>query len=91
MNPNFPDGLLDRKFFSATDAETAPSIPRFAPTQGIKSKKNVSGLTPKDSLISAEAIKRVVGQIRETQEATRELSAGIDPRFERFPIGGLQS
>jgi hypothetical protein len=40
--------------------------------QDIKSKKDLAGLAPKGRFISTEAVKRVVGQIGETQKATRE-------------------
>jgi hypothetical protein len=55
----------------------APSIPWFAAIQGIKSKKDLAGLAPKGSFISAEAVECVVGQIGESQKATRELGGGM--------------
>ena len=78
---------LDREYLLAADTETAPSIPWFAAIQGIKSKKDLAGLAPKGCFISAEAVERVVGQIGETQKATRELSGRIDIRFDRFRHG----
>jgi hypothetical protein len=56
-------GIVDREFLSAAYTEAAPSIPRFAPIQGIKSKKDLPGLAPKGCLISAEAVNRVIGHI----------------------------
>ena len=67
--------------------ETAPSILCFAAIQGVKRKQDLAGLAPKRCFISAEAIERVVGQIGETQKATRELSGRIDIRFDRFRHG----
>ena len=80
-------GLVDQEFSPTADTETALSIPWFAAIQGIKRKQNVAGLAPKGCFISAEAIDRVVSQIGETQKATRELSGGIDGRFDRFRRG----
>ena len=54
----------------------APSIPWFAAIQDIKSKKDLAGLAAEGCFISAEAVERVVGQIGETQKATRELGSG---------------
>ena len=68
----------------------APSIPWFAAIQDIKSKKDLAGLAPEGCFISAEAVERVVGQIGETQKATRELSGRIDIRFDRFRHGAAR-
>ena len=77
-------GIVDREF---AEAETAPSIPWLAAIQGIKSKKDLAGLAPKGCFISAEAVEHVVGQIGESQKATRELGGGIDSHFDGFPDG----
>ena len=60
------------------DTETAPSIQGFAAIQDIKCKQNLAGL-------AVEAVERVVGQIGETQEATRDLSGGIGGDFGTEP------
>jgi hypothetical protein len=64
-------GLVDREYPPAADTESAPSTPWFAAIQSIKSKEDLSGLAPKGCFISAESVERIVGEIRETQEATR--------------------
>jgi hypothetical protein len=38
----------------------------------------VAGLAPQGCFIAAEAIEREVGQIGETQKATREIGSGIN-------------
>jgi len=68
----------------AAETETAPSLLRFAAIQGIESKQDPTGLAPQGCFIPAEAIERVVGQIGETQKATRKVSVGFDGRFDRF-------
>jgi hypothetical protein len=62
----------------------------FAAIQGIKRKQDLADLAPKDCFISAEAVERVVGQIGETQKATRELSGGIGGKFDRFRRGASE-
>jgi hypothetical protein len=46
----------------------------FAAIQGIERKQDLAGLAPKGCLIAAQAIEREVGQIGQTQKATRESS-----------------
>ncbi len=41
-------------------------------------------MAPKGCFIPAEAIERVVGQIGETQKATRQVSVGLNGKFDRF-------
>jgi hypothetical protein len=60
---------------------TGVSILRFVAIQGIKRKEDLADLAPKGCFISAEAIERVIGQIGETQKATRELSGLMDRWF----------
>ena len=67
--------------------EAAPSIVGFAPIQGVQCKQDLAGLAPKGCFIPAEAIEGVVGQIGETQEATRELSGLINGRSDRYRHG----
>ena len=43
-----------------------------------------AGLAPKGCFISTEAIEREVGQISETQKATRKVSSGIDAGSTEF-------
>src|SRR5580692_9535074 len=84
-------GFVGRQSLPAAETETAASILWFAAIQGIKPKQDLADLAPKGRLISAEALERVVGQIRETQKATRELSGGIDAKFDRFRHGVICS
>jgi hypothetical protein len=51
---------------------------RFATIQCIESKQDLAGLAPQGCSISAKAIKCEVGQIGQTQKATREVSGCID-------------
>ena len=74
---------VGRRFLPVADTETAPSLLWLATIQCIESKQDLAGLAPKGCFISAEAIEREVGQIGETQKATREVSGGIDGRFDR--------
>ena len=78
---------LGRQLLSTADAETAPSFLRFAAIQGIECKQDLANVAPKGCFISTEAIERVVGQIGETQKATRELSVMIDGRVDKCRIG----
>ena len=55
----------------------------FAAVQGIESKQDLADLAPKRCFVAAEAIEREVGQIGQTQKATREVSGAIDGRFDR--------
>ncbi len=73
----------------AIKTETACSFLRFATIQGIESKQDPTGLAPQGCFIAAEAIEREVGQIGETQEASREVSVGSNGRFDSFrpPVG----
>ena len=66
--------FVGRKFLPAADVDTAPSFLRFAAIQGIERKQDLAGLAPEGCFISAEAVKRVVGQIGQAQKATREVS-----------------
>ena len=66
------------------ETETAPSLLWFAAIQGIESKQDPAGLAPQGCFIAAEAIEREVGQIGQTQKATRKVSVGFDGRFDRF-------
>ena len=51
----------------------------FAVIQGVQRKQDLAGLTPKCCFIPAEAIECVVGQIGETQKATRlDLTTGLE-------------
>jgi hypothetical protein len=59
-------------------------------SQGIKRKQDLADLAPKGFFISAEAVERVVGQVGETQRATRELSGGIGGKFDRFRRGASE-
>jgi hypothetical protein len=68
----------------AADTETAPSLLWFAAIQGIESKQDPTDLAPKSCFVSAEAIQREVGQIGETQKATRKVGVGFNGRFRRF-------
>ena len=88
------DGLLDqpaRTFVGKITgskprdrhAETAPSIVGFAAIQGVQRKQDLAGLAPNCCFIPAEAIECVVGQIGETQKATRELGGRINGRSDR--------
>jgi hypothetical protein len=52
----------------------------FAAIQGIERKQDLGNLTPKGCFIATEAIEGEVREIGKTQEATRELSVGIDSR-----------
>src|SRR4029077_5620028 len=79
--------LVVRQSLPAVEAETAPSVLWFAAIQGIKRKQDLADLAPKGRFISAEAIERVIGQVGEMQEAPRELSGGMDDRFDRFRRG----
>jgi hypothetical protein len=56
----------------------------------IKRKQDLADLAPKGCFISAEAVERVVGQVGETQKATRELSGGIGGKFDRFRRGASE-
>ena len=78
---------MGRQALPTADTETAPSVLWFAAIQGIKRKQDLAVLAPKGCFISAEAVERVVGQIGETQKATRELSGGIGGKFDRFRRG----
>ena len=69
---------------SAAEMETAASFLWFAAIQDIEHKQDLAGLAPKGRIVSAEAIERIVGQIGETQKATREVSARIDGMIDRF-------
>jgi len=75
--------IVDREFLSAAYTEAAPSLPRFAAVQGIKSKKDLPGLAPKGCFISAEAVDRVVGHIGKSQKAKREFAGGMHSRLDR--------
>jgi len=74
---------VGRRFLPVAVTETAPTLLWPATTQSIESKQNPPGLAPKSCFVSAEAIEREVGQIGETQKATREVSGAIDGRFDR--------
>ena len=76
--------LVGRQVLPAADTERTTSVLRFAAIQGIKRKQDLADLAPKGRFISAEAIERVIGQVGEMQEAPRELSGGMDDRFDRF-------
>ena len=78
---------VGRQLLPTADAETALSILWFAAIQGIKRKQDLAGLAPKGCFIPAEAIECVVGQIGETQKATRELSGRINCRSDSFRHG----
>jgi hypothetical protein len=62
----------------AADAETTPSILRFAPIQCVEGKQDLADLAPKDCFIPAEPVECKVGQIGEAQKATREVGGRID-------------
>jgi hypothetical protein len=66
------------------DKEAAPSLLGFATVQCIERKQDPAGLAPQGCFIAAEAIEREVGQIGETQEATRKFSVGFNRRFDGF-------
>ena len=53
----------------------------FTAIQSIESKENLAGLPPKGCFVSAEAVERIVGQIRQTQKATRNVSGGKSDHF----------
>jgi hypothetical protein len=72
-------GIVDRDFLSVAYTETASSIAWFAPAQDVKCEQNLTDLAPKGCFISAKAVESTVGQIGETQKATRELMAGLTP------------
>src|SRR5689334_3095367 len=59
-------GLAEPEFLPVAGTETPPSLAWSAAIQDVKSKEDPAGLTPKSCFISAEAVERVVGQIRET-------------------------
>jgi hypothetical protein len=49
--------------------------------------QKASGLAPKSYFISAEPVERVVGQIGQTQKATREVGGRVNGRPNRFQPG----
>src|SRR5947209_1316546 len=63
----------------------------FAAIQGVERKQDLASLAPEGCFIAAEAIKRGVGQIGETQKTTRELNGNIECRFNRFRAGAGHS
>ena len=73
-----------RPVLPAADVKTAPSLLWFATIQGIEGKQDPAGLAPKGCFIPTEAIEREVGQISETQKATRKVSSGIDAGSTEF-------
>ena len=81
-------GIVARQFLSTAETEAAPSIPWFAATQYIKCKQNLAGLARKGFFISAEAVERIVGQIGETQKATRRTLAEEDG-LSMSPVPGI--
>ena len=56
----------------------APSVLWFAAIQCVERKQDLADLAPKGRFISAELVKRIVGQIGETQKAMRQVGVGID-------------
>jgi hypothetical protein len=78
---------IGRQVLPVTDTETAPSLLWFATIQCIESEQDPAGLAPQSCFISAEAVECEVGQIGETQKATREVSVGFNGRFDRPWVG----
>jgi hypothetical protein len=54
----------------------APSFLWFAAIQGIKRLDDLASLAPGGSFIATDSIERVIGQIAEPQETTREFKIG---------------
>ena len=59
--------------WAAAHAKTGPSLPWLATIQGGERKEDLASLAPKRCFIPTEAVKRVAGQIGETQKAPSEV------------------
>ncbi len=70
--------LISRQVWPAAATETAPPLLWFATIQRVEGKQDLADLTPKNGFVAAEPIQSEVGQISETQKATREVGGGID-------------
>src|SRR5260370_14178556 len=82
---------VGRHALPTTDTASASSFLWFAALQGIERIEDLTSLAPEGCFIAAEAIKREVGQIGETQKTTRELNGSIECRFNRFRAGAGHS
>ena len=65
-------------FVSFAVSKGPPSILRLAAIQGIKREQDLTGLAPKNCFIPAQTVKRVTGQISQTQKATCKVDGGIN-------------
>ena len=74
---------VDIPFLSAAELEIAPSLLRLSPTQRIERKQDLSGLAPKNRLVSAESVECIARQISEAQIAVRKVRS----RINRVPHG----
>ena len=77
-------GLVGRQVLPVAGMEMALPILWFAAIQSIKRNQDLADLARKVYFVAVEAVERVVGQIGETQKATRELSIGMDGMLAGF-------
>jgi hypothetical protein len=74
---------------STSEREGPLSFLRLSAIQNFKSEEDLTGLAPERGLIPTEAIEREVGQIGQTQKATRELDCRtivFDPIYRIQPV-----
>ena len=83
----FIGGFVGRQLSPTRDTGSTPSLLWFAAIQGVERKQDPADLAPKRCFVSAQPIEREVGQVGETQKATRELEGRIDPRISGFRLG----
>jgi len=78
----------------AEEIKTAPSLLRFAAIQDIESKQSLTYLAPQSRFVTAQPVEGEVGQVGQTQEATRKLGSrvgGCCADFDRRTRQGLRS